>query len=526
MEHTKDNIVMIVIYIWIVLGCLVNPVQLLGGTTLSERLSTANQIEIYDTVQIKVSEGWNLISLPLQVPDGSVKILFPNAISSAFIYDVSYEISDTLEFGKGYWLKFAANDSFTIIGTISEFSIDLKQGWNMIGSLNEKIAINRLEPNSCNIFSSNYYAYDSGLGYVQIDTLEPGKGYWLKVAQPGSLFERKWIKISDLCNAGVTVHPTEPNILYAGTYGYGYGAILKSIDWGATWDTLVRNVNGGIIVLDPNNPDICYASLGSGGGVLGVLKTTNGGATWFHADFGITFNWDEMSAGAIVIDPNNSEFLYTETYGYFGGGLRRSTNGGKSWFPIYVPSSDNCIIDTNYYESSPFAMAIDHQNSNILYACPLLYNDTVLYRSTDRGASWEIVHCFSKQEIGVINSIYVNSENSNIIYIGAEIFIRSTDQGQTWQTLSLGLPDSLLGVFILPSIDPNVMYVQTFEPGMIRSVYKTTNGGFNWYHVISDSGDTWILDLDETSGFIYSTKVHEYGYPPEIDGIYKLRICK
>ena len=56
-----------------------------------------------DTVQMIVADGWNLISLPLMVPNARVNDIFPSAISNAFSYDGSYASKDTLEFGKGYW---------------------------------------------------------------------------------------------------------------------------------------------------------------------------------------------------------------------------------------------------------------------------------------------------------------------------------------------------------------------------------------------------------------------------------------
>jgi hypothetical protein len=43
----------------------------------------------YDSIQ--VNPGWNLMSLPLHVIDSTKSSLFPNAVSSAFIYQTSYE---------------------------------------------------------------------------------------------------------------------------------------------------------------------------------------------------------------------------------------------------------------------------------------------------------------------------------------------------------------------------------------------------------------------------------------------------
>jgi hypothetical protein len=57
------------------------------------------------TMQIAVSAGWNLISLPVIVPDGRVSVLFPTATSRAFSYHGRYVATDTLQPLVGYWFR-------------------------------------------------------------------------------------------------------------------------------------------------------------------------------------------------------------------------------------------------------------------------------------------------------------------------------------------------------------------------------------------------------------------------------------
>ncbi|MBI5021227.1 MAG: hypothetical protein HZB59_07330 [Ignavibacteriales bacterium] len=473
-----------------------------------------------DTVTINVHEGWNLISLSLNVPDFRTITLFPTAISSAFSFEGGYIMKDTLEAGTGYWLKFAQNEQITIIGSLQqEYGCSLRTGWNMIGSFNEKIAVDKLESDFCGIVTSNYYGYDSGSGYSRADTLEPGKGYWVKASQHGSLFEKKWIKVSDIYDPRVTVHPTEPNILFA-TTSYDYytgsvGAILKSTDWGGTWDTLVTGIDPYKVVLDPNNPDVGYASLGSRNDCLpGILKTTDGGTTWFHADSGFWYDPESPSVDILTIDPNNSQILFAEVYGWYGSYMYRSTNGGVSWSIVTIYYTDNCALDTNYVLDGPYAIAIARSNSNIIYASRSLYNDTVLYRSTNGGESWDILHCFSHDEIESIYSIHVDSKNPDVIYIGGRIFLKSTDGGQSWQNSSNGLSIPAYANIYL-SKNQDAIYA-LFQNG---SIYKTTDKAATWRPIFVESGSNFYFqDLDEKSGYIYSIK--------EGGGIHKLKLCK
>jgi hypothetical protein len=380
----------------------------LGGIpNSSNRLNTQNspqnhsfQVAQNDTLTISVHEGWNFISLPLNVPDFRTTTLFPTAISKTFCFEGGYTMKDTLEAGTGYWLKFAQSEQITLIGSLQqEYGCSLRTGWNMIGSFHEKIAVDKLESDFCDIVKSNYYGYDSGAGYVRADTLEPGKGYWVKANQQGNLFEKKWIKVASIYNASVTVNPVEPNILYAGTpsdFSAGRnGAILKSTDWGATWDTLVRNVDAYKVVLDPKNPDIGYASLGSANGCIpGILKTTNGGSFWFYSNSGIYLDW-ENGVGLILIDPNDSQNLFTETGGFYGCMQYKSTDEGNSWLPIIGYDSLNCSTDTLCWFNSGVSFAIDPNNSNVLYAVTFfLSNLNILFSSTSGGSTWEILYRF------------------------------------------------------------------------------------------------------------------------------------
>jgi hypothetical protein len=492
-----------------------------------------------DSIQVSVSAGWNLISFPLSVPDGRVNILFPSAISNAFKYDGSYIVEYTLQPGTGYWLKFAEPVNISIIGTtIPVLNSNMKLGWNMVGSPNEKIAGNQLVTQPCEIISSDYFAYTPGYGYGQMDTLEPGKGYWVKVSQAGNLLEKKWIKVSDIYYAGVTVHPTEPNILYAGTqsnFDAGTnGAIMKSTDWGATWDTLLRDVSSSRVLLDQTNPNVGYVTVQSGIDCIpGILKTTDGGLTWLHADNGVNLSWGcQESFGQFMIDPSNSNILYVQIIIFDTRPLHityKTINGGNYWFPLINYDSLHCTCSTDTFRrfSEGVLLAIDPQNSNILYALELGISYSVgvniLFRSTTAGETWDILYRFPKSTLGYPANIEVDIRDSNILYIGANGFFRSTDRGQSWQNSSNGLPDPIYPN-VHQSKNSDVLFISTGS----GSIFQSTDKGLNWQTQIIDSSyGVYFQDLDETGSSIYSTKIDTgYYHPTEIDGLYRLKICK
>jgi len=147
----------------------------------------------------------------------------------------------------------------------------------------------------------------------------------------------------------------------------------------------------GSLAIAPSNDAVVYA--GTGEGALsgdsyfgnGILKSTDGGATWSHVS-GDYFRG--VSVSRLVVDPTNKDHLYAAVLRGRGGarrttpavhsrfGIWESTNGGTSWTLLKEAKSDaNGATDVE----------IDPQNPNILYAS--FWSDAI-YKSTDGGAHW------------------------------------------------------------------------------------------------------------------------------------------
>lgn len=137
-------------------------------------------------------EGWNLISLPFSVTDPNAHTLFPNAISKAYTFDGSYIERPTLDAGVGYWIKFNTNSASMEGNPVARDTIDVKKGWNMIGGISFTAPVNRIGsiPNGLVLSSVFGYATDSGV-YKVTNSIEPGRGYWVKVSDSGKLILQK-----------------------------------------------------------------------------------------------------------------------------------------------------------------------------------------------------------------------------------------------------------------------------------------------------------------------------------------------
>jgi hypothetical protein len=135
-----------------------------------------------------VHAGWNMVSLPLTVPDARGSLLYPTATSSLLAYDVTsgYAVRDTARNAEGYWLRFSSSQSVALPGLPRlQETFDVQAGWNLIGSIARAILPDAIEQSPPGIVISRYIVFD--MQYHAVDTLNPGKAHWVKVERDGRL---------------------------------------------------------------------------------------------------------------------------------------------------------------------------------------------------------------------------------------------------------------------------------------------------------------------------------------------------
>lgn len=142
---------------------------------------------------IHYQNGWNLLTLASKVMNNSKSNIFPNAISSVFLYDAGYISVDTIQKGNGYWVKFLADGQHVITSAPMIIdTVNVKSGWNLIGGLSTAISLAQITTEPSGIIASEFYNYDNG--YHVATSLIPWKGYWVKVNQQGKLIITSLLK--------------------------------------------------------------------------------------------------------------------------------------------------------------------------------------------------------------------------------------------------------------------------------------------------------------------------------------------
>jgi len=200
------------------------------------------------------------------------------------------------------------------------------------------------------------------------------------------------------------------------------------------------------------------------GPITFTLKITSVGQTVSVDSFAIPVNFEPArleiktigpyggTISDLVIDPFNSDVLYAAT----PAGVFKTMDGGETWFPIISELA------------GPQNIAINPLNPNILFA-----GGNKLHKSVDGGEHWEVL----ETEFRYISCIAISPFNPSVIYVGAEGgLFRSTDGGETWQSIGNGLDTNIIHKIAFDSAYPEVMYLITIT----GHLYKSVNGGLDW----------------------------------------------
>lgn len=180
--------------------------------------------------------------------------------------------------------------------------------------------------------------------------------------------------------------------------------------------------------------------------------------------------------------------------GAAAGGIFKTVNGGQTWTPIFDEQSNPSIGD----------LALAPSNPAILYAGTGEPNNRQssswgngVYKSMDGGATWTHLGLKETRHIG---RIVVHPTNPDIVYVAAlgdlwapnreRGVFRSTDGGATWaHVLAINEDTGASDIAIDPQ-SPNILYAAAYQrrrtvfgysgggPG--SGLYRSTDGGAHW----------------------------------------------
>ena len=131
-----------------------------------------------------------------------------------------------------------------------------------------------------------------------------------------------------------------------------------------------------------------------------------------------------------------------------------------------------------------------------------------VWKTVDGGLTWNPI--FDDQGVPSIGSIAVAPSDPNVVWVGTgEAFIRSnvsigngvyrsTDGGKTWEHRGLETSRRIGRIVVHPT-NPDIAYAavlgHAYSPQPDRGVFRTTDGGATWEHVLAVDEETGASDI-------------------------------
>ncbi|WP_405200201.1 VPS10 domain-containing protein [Christiangramia sp. LLG6405-1] len=246
----------------------------------------------------------------------------------------------------------------------------------------------------------------------------------------------------------------------------------------------------------PGKPNLFY--FGAAGG--GVWKTTNGGRSWSN----ISDGYFGGSIGAIEVAKSDPNVMYV------GGGEKTVRGNVSSGYGIWKTEDAGKTWTSAGLKNSRHVprIVIHPKDYNTVYAAVLgnIYKPTEergVYKSTDGGKNWKKV-LFSNADAGAVDLI-MDPNNPRVLYAstwnvqrtpyslssggeGSALW-KSTDSGETWKEISenKGFPKDTLGIIGVTVSPANSERVWAI-------VENKEKGGV---YRSDDAGATWNLINDD-----------------------------
>ena len=292
----------------------------------------------------------------------------------------------------------------------------------------------------------------------------------------------------------VALNPLNPNTVYAGSASGGlWRSTTGSV--GGNWQRVTTGFPAlGVMALaiDPTDTNTMYIGTGEvyryqgsvGGTVIrttmgsygiGILKTTNGGATWTKS---LDWSADQRrGVEAMRINPLNHNTIFAAT----SEGIYRSTNAGGTWGLILsVVMGEDIVIKSN-------------DSTRILASCgDLASSGTGVYRSTDGGSTWSLLGGGLPSFTGK-TLLEINASNPNTVFasvsdslIGKGLW-KTADFGTAWtQIHNVNIPQSQGWFAHFVAVHPTDS-MQVVHGGV--NIYKSTTGGSSPTQVVGPHVD-------------------------------------
>lgn len=345
-----------------------------------------------------------------------------------------------------------------------------------------------IDPNNPNILyygtGELNYSQDSHYGDGIFKSTDAG-ATWVKIA-PYSMCPRY---------SEIIVDKNNSNIVYAA----GGSGIFKSTNAGANWTSILTLGNVNALVMDHTNSQILYMTNSASAGIGAVRKTTNGGLNWTSLSGGLPTTGAGRAPMAMSdVDPL---VLYVGFAASSGGallGLYKTTNGGENW--TLQNNTTNYLGTQGWYDN---ALAIKPGTTSTVVTGGIdLYNSTNSGTTLTKKTSWST--SFAEQFCHAdIHSLAYNPLNGRLYCCSDGGIYSSSNDGANWVDHNVTISTLQYQSADYDPVNPSLMQGGTQDNNKMTS----TNNGLVWIQRTTGDGGYTIIDAENPS-YVYGQYVN------------------
>lgn len=193
-----------------------------------------------------------------------------------------------------------------------------------------------------------------------------------------------------------------------------------------------------------------------GTGPKGVWKSVNGGQTWAKIN-AVTENnkkpkpiLDDISVNSLAIAPDNSKIIYAST----AKGVFASDNGGEFWYHV-LPGVN------------AMAAEVSGADTSIVYAAGNINGRGVVYKSSDKGRTWQQKYIEAGENPASALSVNQNDSNEVLVGFASGLLLTTRNGGESWSSIR-SFPSRVQRVSFSPR-DPRVIMIVLKNQGLMIS---------------------------------------------------------
>lgn len=245
----------------------------------------------------------------------------------------------------------------------------------------------------------------------------------------------------------------------------------------------------------------------------GVYRSLDGGQTWSPVNNGIEryrgssgdpyhepVNFTRIGDDLYFASGGGTAYIAFQQYTTSGGGVYRSSNLGASWTPL---RSGIPVQAINGFNQPIWATGYRLDAiGDMLFLCLRKYG---VFRSTDRGASWQEINnglpvdangnrIFVRKflpagdEVLIFDNSSASGQQASVVYVTA-------NDGNSWSVAGSGLDHSRPVTAVVKDGERVVLAQRAPYLGQVPTFFESTDAGRNWYPLVENVDSLSPIDL-------------------------------